>query len=169
MQFQVPQFIETEDKVVGPLTIRQFLFVGGATGISFLLFFMVKTAIWAIITIFLMGISFALAFVKINGRQLIKVILSALHFYWQPQRYVWQPENPKLPKDESALKSLAQGKFSLENIVSGTGLKNVWQNLQTGKKSISPAGLVESLKGEKYEIFGRKSGERQAGRRIDYR
>jgi hypothetical protein len=169
MQFQVPQFIETEDKVVGPFTIRQFLFIGGAAGLSFLLFFMVKTAIWAVITIFLAGFSFALAFVKVNGQPLIKVILSALHFYWQPQRYVWQPENPGLPKDESTLKPLAQGKFSLENIVSGTGLKNVWQNLQTGKKSLSPAGLLDSLKNEKYEIFSRKSGERQAGRRIDYR
>ncbi|MBI2033503.1 MAG: PrgI family protein [Candidatus Liptonbacteria bacterium] len=169
MQFQVPQFIETEDKIVGPLTIRQFLFIGGSAATSFLLFFMLKPAIWAIITVFLVGSSFALAFVKINGRPLVKVIFSAMHFYWQPQRYVWQPENPKLAKDESALKSLAQGKLSLENIVSGTGLKNVWQNLQTGKKAMSPAGLIESLKAEKYEIFSRKTGERQAGRRIDYR
>ena len=30
MQYQVPQFIETEDKVVGPFSLRQFAYVGAA-------------------------------------------------------------------------------------------------------------------------------------------
>ena len=34
MQFQVPQFIETEDKVVGPLTLRQFMYIAGAGAAS---------------------------------------------------------------------------------------------------------------------------------------
>jgi len=32
MQFNVPQFIETEDKLIGPFTLKQFLYLaaGGA-------------------------------------------------------------------------------------------------------------------------------------------
>ncbi|TSC61742.1 MAG: SsrA-binding protein, partial [Parcubacteria group bacterium Athens0416_74] len=32
MQFQVPQFIEVEDKIVGPLTFKQFVFIAGGLG-----------------------------------------------------------------------------------------------------------------------------------------
>ena len=48
MQFQVPQFIETEDKIVGPLTLRQFLYIGAAGLLSFLLFFVLKIWFWFI-------------------------------------------------------------------------------------------------------------------------
>ena len=101
MQFQIPQFIETEDKIVGPFSLRQFLYVGGAGAVSFLLFFTVQIWLWGLISVFLLGISLALAFIKINGRPLINVILSAISFYWQPQTYLWQPDRPKIKKEES--------------------------------------------------------------------
>jgi len=37
MQFQVPQFIEVEDKIIGPLTFKQFVFVGGGFGMAYVL------------------------------------------------------------------------------------------------------------------------------------
>ena len=37
MQFKVPQFIDMEDKIVGPLTLKQFAYILGAGGFSFLL------------------------------------------------------------------------------------------------------------------------------------
>ena len=39
MQFQVPQFIDVENKIIGPLSLRQFLYLAGAGLISFMLFF----------------------------------------------------------------------------------------------------------------------------------
>src|SRR3990172_12458701 len=37
MQFQVPQFIEIEDKIFGPLTFKQFIYVAGGAGACYLL------------------------------------------------------------------------------------------------------------------------------------
>ena len=37
MQFQVPQFIEVEDKIFGPLTFKQFVYVLGGAGACYLL------------------------------------------------------------------------------------------------------------------------------------
>ena len=36
MQFQVPQFIEVEDKIFGPLTFKQFVYVAGGAGLAYL-------------------------------------------------------------------------------------------------------------------------------------
>jgi len=90
MQFQVPQFIETEDKVIGPLTIRQFIYIGVGAGICAMLYFMLATWLWVVSFIVIMGGAVALAFLKIDGRPFINVVLSAFSFYWNPQIYLWR-------------------------------------------------------------------------------
>lgn len=171
MQFQVPQFIETEDKLVGPLTLRQFMYVGAAAGLSFLLFFTMPTWLWFILTVFLAGFAFALAFVKINGQSLVRVIFAAFRFFWQPQTYVWQPEHPGFRKDKAAMSEFTRPGFSLENIMAGLALKNTWGRLQTGTRKTTEGQGREVAKkiAERYQIFERISGERRAARRIDYR
>ena len=39
MQFHIPQFIEHELKILGPLTFRQTIFVGIAAAVCFVLYF----------------------------------------------------------------------------------------------------------------------------------
>ena len=163
MQFQIPQFIETEDKIVGPFSLRQVIYIGAAGAIVFMLYFFVQTWLWAIISMVAVAAAIALAFLKINGRRLSDMLLSALSFYWKPQTYVWRPEEPTARK-EDALKSLG-GEGFLENLVSGIALKNTFKNLQVGPKQKPPEREVKG----RYEIFQRLSGERQVARRIDYR
>ena len=38
MQFQTPQFIETENKIIGPLTLKQFFYLAVGFGVSFTFF-----------------------------------------------------------------------------------------------------------------------------------
>ncbi len=169
MQFQVPQYIDVEDKIIGPLTLKQFLYVAAAGGLSFMLFFYVQMWLWFIFSIFLVGAAASLAFVKINGLPLIHIILSAISFYWQPQTYVWQPEHPRMPKTKSTLPEPAGG-MSLERIVSGLSLRNAWQNVQTGSKTFVEEGQRGFRRAkERYEIIQKISGERRASRRVDYR
>ena len=164
MQYQVPQFIESEDKIVGPFTIRQFIYIAIGAGISFMLYFSVKTWLWFLLSIFSVGGSVALAFIKINGRPLLNLALSALAFYWKPQTYVWQPDEPQLKKQEALRSSMKEGGL-LENIISGMVLKNTWAALQTGtRKGETPRAVKD-----RYEIFRKITGDRQAARRVDYR
>jgi hypothetical protein len=94
MQYQVPQFIDTEDKLVGPFSLRQFAFIGAAGLISAICYFFVQTWLFVIVAIITLGGAVALSFVKINGRPLIKVIISAFNFYWKPQIYIWKADHP---------------------------------------------------------------------------
>lgn len=90
MQFQIPQFIEVEDKIVGPLTLRQFLYLAGAAAISFVLFFLLQLWLWFLITFILAALAIAAAFIKYNSQPLPRIAWLALNFLWRPRLYLWQ-------------------------------------------------------------------------------
>ncbi len=168
MQFQVPQFIETEDKIVGPLSIRQFIYVAAGVGISGMLYFVLQTWLWAIIAAILVGASIAIAFVKIEGRPLVRVLASGFHYYWKPQTYVWQPEHPTLSLHPVPEPQPGGAGLTLQKIAEGMALHKSWQSLQTGEKLSSTQFTDQRMYG-RYQIFQKTSGERQAARRVDYR
>lgn len=171
MQFQVPQFIETEDKIVGPLSLRQFVYIAVAGGLCFILFFALKTWLWFIFTVILAAVAFSLAFLKVNGQPMVKVLVAAARFLWKPQTFVWQPERTSAKKEAHDDQQLEKPVFSLQDIMAGMALRSTWQKLQTGIKR-SPAEEVKPITQrikERYQVFEKITGERQAARRVDYR
>src|SRR3989344_7738564 len=175
-QFQLPQFIETEDKIVGPFTIKQFIFMSAAFGMAAVLFFVLNTFIWLILAIPLCILGVAFAFVHVNGQPFAKVLTSAFKYYWSPQMYVWQNEPMHISRDKAAAPAEDgageyQSGMSLEKVVAGMALKTAWQEVQTGSLS---APALEAKKSfaqlrDRYEVFKKISGERKAAKRIDYR
>lgn len=164
MQFQVPQFIDTEDKIVGPLSIRQFIYIVVAAGISIILYFTVQAWLWMILSLPLLAFGAAMAFIKINGRPFSKFLFAGLSYYWKPQTYVWQPDQPKLPKTpEAAGKSVG---FSVEKLFAGMALKKAWGTVQVGSKA--PEEKPRSGN-ERYQVFHKITGEPEAAKRVDYR
>lgn len=97
MQFRVPQFIDVEDKVFGPLTLKQFGYVVGAGGLSFLIWTFIPIKLLAIIVIIPVASLFlALAFVKFNNRSFGDILESAFSYYTGAKIYTWrQPEAEK--------------------------------------------------------------------------
>ncbi|MBI3305449.1 PrgI family protein [Candidatus Parcubacteria bacterium] len=103
MQFQVPQFIDVEDRVVGPLTWRQFVYVAGAGGILFLLWLILEVAVWVIAAVLIGGFALVAAFLKVNGRPFLLFLASVFGFAAKPRRYIWRPHAPNAsPADASA-------------------------------------------------------------------
>lgn len=95
----MPQFIEMEPKVVGPFTFKQFVFVGIAGAVCFMLYFLIgKTNffLFLLISIVLMGGALALAFLKIGGRSLPTILGNSLKFLFSPKLYVWQKREFKI-------------------------------------------------------------------------
>lgn len=167
MQFQVPQFIETEDKIVGPFSLRQFLYVAAAGMISLFFYFTLTPTLWIFASVILLGGALALAFYKYNGQSLPQLIAAALSFFWQPRMFVWQPENPSLPKNESTIKSALGEGFDIEKLVSGISLKKAFQFVQTGARGADEAARPAGGR-ERFQVIRKLTGERQVARRVDY-
>jgi hypothetical protein len=170
MQFQVPQFIETEDKVVGPFSLRQFMYIGVAIFISAIFYFFVQTWLFVIVAIILVGLAGVIAFVKVNGQPVVKIITSAANFYWKPQTYVWKSESAAVQVAGAGRKFAAhhEGGVPLEEIASGLALHKSWEGLQTGTKA-PERKTVERKLNSRYQILERVTGDRQAAKRVDYR
>jgi hypothetical protein len=168
MQFQVPQFIETEDKIIGPLTLRQFFYLAAGAAMILGAYFILELWLWIVVSVLAAGLAVGFAFVVVNGKPLPKMILSAFSFYWNPQIYVWQPAEPTLPKTEESARKAG---FSLEKVIAGMALKNAWRYLQTGSKPAEELKVAEEQikTKEVYQVYRGITGEKKIARRVDYR
>lgn len=100
LRFQVPQFITVEDKIIGPLTIKQSLYVGaGILLIMGVRYFFVPVLFWPLAAL-IGGVFGALAFLKINEQPLFIVIKNALSYFMKPRLYRWQKEVVKKEKEK---------------------------------------------------------------------
>ena len=95
MQFQIPQFIEVEDKIFGPLTFRQFVYVAGGLGSSYLVFRVLPFLIALPIIGAILGLAAALAFMQYNGRPFIIAIEHAFFYIMHPKLYLWNNERKR--------------------------------------------------------------------------
>jgi len=92
MQFQVPQFIEVEDKIFGPLTFRQFIYLGGSAGLSYILFRVLPFFLAFPLIAGVVGLAAALAFFQFNGRPFIIAMENAFFYALHPRLYLWNNE-----------------------------------------------------------------------------
>ena len=102
MEFQVPQFIEVEDKIFGPLTILQFVYVAG--GFGFALVMWLTLPLWAAILIGgpIAALGAGLAFVKVNDRPLMVTLEAAFDYFFRAKLYIWK----KAKKPTAAVQDL---------------------------------------------------------------
>ncbi len=99
MRFQVPQFIDVEDKIFGPLTLKQFIYLVGGAGLSFVVYVFLKSVILSSIPILaIMAISAGFAFFKVNNKPFVNVVESAFKYYIGHKLYIWRKEEPT-PKE----------------------------------------------------------------------
>ncbi|MDI6717718.1 MAG: PrgI family protein [Patescibacteria group bacterium] len=175
MQFQIPQFIETEDKIAGPLTLKQLLYFIGAGAVSFLAYAIFSFWLWFLITVILAAISASFAFLKYNGQPLIKIAFSALEFFWNPRLYVWQREAKmktyEVPGIEEKEEKIMQKRESLGESFGMPSIKKLWDDLVTTKnpipqreKSMPIAKIMEKL-----DVFRKITGEKEKVKRVDFR
>jgi hypothetical protein len=96
-QFVVPQFIEVEDKIFGPITIRQFiiLLVAGLT--IFLAYRYGDFSLFVTILVFVGGSALTFAFVKVNGQAFHFFLLNIIQTLRRPSLRVW---NKTFTKEE---------------------------------------------------------------------
>lgn len=93
MHYNVPQFIDIEDRIVGPLTAKQLLWMFAMGGVLLILWATIDNKI----NFFMIGIPVSLAFVALAfyrpyGQPLSKFIVAAFLFTIKPKVYFWRRE-----------------------------------------------------------------------------
>ena len=152
MQFQVPQFIDVENKIIGPLTIKQFLYVAAGFLIIVFSFSVLKFFVWIISSLIVGGVVLSFAFIKHNGRSFSVLIRSMFFYFWRPRKYQYKKTNERL--------SSAMNNSDIEDL-------NLKLNTSKGIRS-----LIRKLRPnteQQYQILQKATGERDIARKVDYR
>ena len=90
MQFKVPQFLDIEDKIFGPFTFSQFVYLAGGAGLCFILFKLLGL-LFAVIPILIVGgIALALTFYRPNNKPLVNMIEAGFKYAMQDKLYIWK-------------------------------------------------------------------------------
>lgn len=140
MQFRVPQFIDMEDKVFGPFTLKQFGYLVGAGGVSFLLWTLIPIKFFAILLIIpIASLFLALAFVKYNNRSFGEILESAFTYYTGGKIYTWR--QPEVKADQT----------SVDQVVANTQKEIIIQKTNRDKIHDLSLGLDVFERNEKRE------------------
>ena len=96
MRFTLPQFIEHEAKIIGPFTFKQFVYVGLAGAVCFIVYFLGPFYLFVISCIVLGSTAMAFAFIKIGGRPLHTILANFLGFTIAPKMYIWRKKEKQI-------------------------------------------------------------------------
>ena len=155
MQFQVPQNIDLEDKIVGPLTLRNFLVLLFGGMFIYALFLLPIPRLASIIISIPVGIGLlAISFVKVQDQPFTKFFTSFVYYLLRPKKRIWNQEDPK-PEVKIRGKSQEQKEEIVhpdKTSVSHQAIEKLAQIVDTkGWKPISSA----TVKGETIDLGGR--------------
>lgn len=93
-QFQVPQFITIEDKVIGPFTVKQFLYLAGGASIIGATYYFFQMIIVIPIALIVGSLAGCMAFLKINEQPFPVILKHALSYALRPRLFLWKKEVP---------------------------------------------------------------------------
>ena len=93
MRFQIPQYIEIEDKIFGNFTFKQFVYLAGSGGFAYIIFKQLPIYIALILAPAVAIFGIALAFYKINNQPFLLVVRNAFAFFLAQKMYLWKKDH----------------------------------------------------------------------------
>lgn len=147
MQYKVPQKIDMEDKIVGPLTLTQFLYLMGGGMIIYIALNTASVGVFFLISIPVAMISLSLAFLKIQDQPFAKFIVSLLYYFFMPRERIWRKnldtekfaiENIEVSKKEKSTAIRSVNKSELERLAQDLDVMSLKQIELNRSKKVSP-------------------------------
>lgn len=144
MNFVLPQFIDMETKIIGPLTLKQFVYVGSGTAASFLLYLFSTSNqksfplyVCLVFVVIIEGAAFSLAFIKVNGISLPIIIKNYFVFSIAPKLYLWKKfETARVVNPNQGLIKIEKAPTSKKaNLITKKGELKKLKNLMETKGS----------------------------------
>jgi len=86
----VPQFVDIEDKIIGPLTLKQFLVYVVGVLLLIPVFLRSDLSLFLTIAIPVLGVSALFAHFRWHGKTLFAVMTNIIQFYFRGSLFVWR-------------------------------------------------------------------------------
>jgi len=135
MRFTVPQFIDYEAKVIGPLTFKQFIVMAIAGLICFVA--LLKTPVYIYIPVILIvgGGAAGLSLVKFKAQSPSTVLKNFLFFKASPKIYLWKRKIIPTKVVRKKIEEKAEEESPLK-IIRKSKLRDLSDKIETTKRQI---------------------------------
>jgi hypothetical protein len=110
MQYKVPQDVQREDQIIGPLTLRQLIIVAVGGGMAYMIYVQLSLnhyiEIWLPPVFIISALTVALAFLKIHGLPFHQFLMHFIEYKFLPKKRIWiqKTGNPYMPPEVKAIK-----------------------------------------------------------------
>ncbi|MCX6784371.1 MAG: PrgI family protein [Candidatus Komeilibacteria bacterium] len=135
-QFHVPQFIDVEDTIIGPITVRQFVIMLIGAFFCFMEYKLSDFGLFVVLAIFTVGIFALFAFFKINGMPFYYFLVNVAETLKKPKIRIWsrlrhQEANPvqvlEKPKETLVIHKPLVTKSQLQELSLLVDTGGAWQ------------------------------------------
>lgn len=106
MRFQVPQFIEMEDRIFFGLSFRQFLYLVGGAAICFVILRFVPLFVGILLCVPVVALAFALTFKQVNNKPFIFFMENAFMYFFSKKLYIWSKDRTPSPQAKQQTESI---------------------------------------------------------------
>ena len=103
MQFQVPQFIDVEDKIFGPFTFKQFIYLAGGGGLAFVIYKLLPIYIAVLFIAPVIVLAFMLTFYKVNNRPFMLILEAAFKHLFRDKMFLWKKVSRPAKKEDAQI------------------------------------------------------------------
>lgn len=124
MKHEVPQFIDVKDKVIGPLTFEQFLYLLGGASLAYMSFRFIVAPFGFLLAALLGGLAALLAFYKVNNRPFIDFLASFVAYQTRSRSYSWRKQEEVVAKKTATIStpeisSSLQSRYDITTVAQG--------------------------------------------------
>jgi len=105
MHYKIPQNLDIEDKIVGPLTMRGLIIAAVGGGISYWSYMKLDDDTWPVIVVPVTLITVAVIFVKIQNMTFLEWLSALMLLLLKPQKRIWQKlsDSPEMKVDPNEI------------------------------------------------------------------
>lgn len=145
-QYKVPQDVEADDKLIGPFSFRQFVYLMIAAGLCFVAWLLLSVFAPLVIIPLPLIILFIVLALPLKKDQPMETYLAALiNFYLNPRKRIWRPGQPESTIEITAPKTVEK---SLTKDITGSEathrLSFLADLVDSGGQILSPANSVKA-------------------------
>jgi len=133
-QFVVPQFIDIENRIIGPITIRQFLIMLVAGLFIFICYKLSHFTSFIIETVIIVIVFGLIAFFKVNGQPVHYFVLNFIQTLIRPRLRIWQKIINRQEIEDKIKQPVQETKIlpSRKQMISSTRLEELALIIDTG-------------------------------------
>jgi len=135
MVYKVPQFIEVEDKIFGPLTFKQFIYLAGGAGACFVIWNFVPKLLAVFLVLPVAAFALCLAFYRVNNRPFVILVESYLRYKLAGRLYLWRkaPVKSQISNPSAGGQSTKGAKIVYMPVLSKSKLKDLAWSLDVNE------------------------------------